>query len=144
MPPILRQFLALSMGLAASGLCFSDESHVCPGKIHLDSASVASEDVPPGFTSLVSRSYIRLTGVSMFDGPPVEGAALMPSSISANDRIIKWTLDGPYEKGKWISCDYAMGLIRIAAQTRDSSLACTATVKKVGLAKTLEAQFLCK
>jgi hypothetical protein len=109
----------------------------------LATGTVEPEDIPAGYKSLVSNSIVRLTGVSMFDGTAEEGAALKPSSFAANGNVITWRLGGVYDHGKWISCDYANGLIRIVKQASDSVASCTATIKKENPQKTLVAQFSC-
>lgn len=144
MPAMLHGCLALVLGLVASGACLADDTYTCPAKVRLSSGKVQAEDVPPSYTSHVSQSFIRLSGVSVFDGPPSEGAALKPTTFTGGGRIIKWTFAGPFEKGKWVSCDYSNGLVRVAVRAEDSTLSCTATVRKFGAPTATEVRVLCK
>jgi len=137
-------FHLLLLLLAARGLCYAGENMICPDKVRLASGSVVSEDVPPGYKSLVSPSIVRLTGVTVFDGPPEDGAVLKPASFSRNGERIKWIFGGTNEKGKWISCDYADGLIRLVKQIGDPTSYCTATIEKTEPHKTLDAKITCK
>ena len=137
-------FLALLLAVDSVDLCFAGEDIVCPDKVRLASGSVAPEDVPAGYKPFVSDTTVGLTGVTVFDGPPEDGAALKPSAESSNGETIKWLFEGSYEKGKWVSCDYANGLIRLVRQIREPTSSCTATVRRKGPYKTIEAKFTCK
>ncbi len=136
--------LALLLMTGVTGLCFGDENTICPDKVRPSSVSVAPEDVPQGYKPFVSNTIVRLTGVTVFDGPPEDGAQLKPSFSSSNGETIKWVFEGSYEKGKWVSCDYANGLIRLVKQIGEPTVSCTATVRKTKPYKTVEAKFTCK
>jgi hypothetical protein len=144
MNSILRVFHALLFALATTGLCFASEELICPDRVHLASGTVVPEDVPPGYKPFVSSSMVRLTGVTVFDGRPEEGAVLKPSSFSPSGESIKWIFDGTNEKEIWIACDYANGLIRLVRQIGESTASCMATVKTTKPQKTLDAKFTCK
>ena len=137
-------FHVLLLWLAVTGLSYAGENLRCPDKVRLASGSVVSEDVPPGYKPLVSNSIVRLTGVTVYDGPPEDGAVLMPSSFSKSGEKIKWILVGTNEKGTWVSCDYSNGLIRLVKQIGEPTTTCTATIKKTEPHKTLDARFTCK
>jgi hypothetical protein len=137
-------FIALLLAAGAGELCFAEENIVCPSKARLASGSVATEDVPPGYKTFVSNTTVGVSGVTVFDGPPEDGAALKPSASSSNGETITWRFEGSYEKGKWVSCDYANGLIRLVRQIGEPTTSCTATVKKTGPYKRIEAKFTCK
>ena len=133
--------LLIAIGVNPS-VCFANDSYNCPSTVRLASASVASEDLPAGYESLVSNSLIRLSGNNLYDGPPKEGAALKPTSSKGN--VTTWVLAGEYPQGVWISCDYAEGLVKTVARTRDLVTSCVATTKKVKPHNTLAVRFDCK
>lgn len=140
---VVRGFHVLLLWLAATGLCFASEDMICPNSVRLASGNIVSEDVPPGYKPFVSSSMLRLTGVTIFEGQPENGAALKPSSVSSNGESIKWNLDGNTE-GIWISCDYANGLIRLVRNIGETNSSCTAIIKKTEPYKIFDAKFICK
>jgi hypothetical protein len=140
----LKLSILIVIGSLSSSSCFSADTYSCPGGVHLASGSVAADEIPSGYESLVSNSIIRLSGVSMYDGPPKEGAALMPSSSSSKGNVITWKFIGAYERGKWVSCDYADGLVRIIARTKDPVTSCVAKMRTVKPQGTLTGYFVCK
>ena len=79
--------------------CFANTSYTCPAKIHLDSASVSAGDIPAGFVSSVSRLFTRITGVSVFDGPPDEVPCLNPHWFQIMAMSSPGTLKVPIQQG---------------------------------------------
>jgi len=124
------------------GLCFASDLYNCPSTVRLTTAAIAPEDLPAGYEPLVSSALIRLSGNNLYDGPPKEGAALKPTSAKGN--VTTWVLPGKYPQGVWISCDYAEGLVKTVARTRDSVATCVATTEKVKPHNTLAVRFVCK
>lgn len=144
MKAIVWWFGVLLVSPAATNSCLAEEKLICPSRVRLASGSVVSEDVPPGYTPFVPGGVARLTGVTVFDGPPEDGAALKPSSISSSGERVKWVFEGTYEKGKWISCDYEKGLITLVRQVAEPASTCAATIKKTKPYNNLEAGFSCR
>lgn len=134
-------FLVLMVAACKS---YSDDVRICPDRIRLTSGIINTEDIPSGYKPLIASSSILLTGANMFDGPPEEGAVLKPFLVSANGAVIKWILDGPYENGKWLSCDYADGLIRLVTKAKDATTTCVATIKASKPHNILTIRFDCK
>jgi len=122
--------------------CSASDTYTCPATVRLASGVVVAEDIPAGSESLVSNSIIRLSGNNLYDGPPSEGAALMPTSTKANTAT--WILADKHPQGVWMSCDYAEGLVKIIKRTADSVTTCVATTKITKPQNTLESTFVCK
>ena len=122
--------------------CSASDTYTCPATVRLASGVVAAEDIPAGAESLISTSIIRLSGNNLYDGPPSEGATLMPTSTKSNTAT--WILAGKYPQGIWMSCDYAEGLVKIIKRTVDSVTTCVATTKIMNPQHTLETRFDCK
>jgi hypothetical protein len=103
-------------------------THTCPAQVRLSQATVAVNPPAPGFTPLVSDLPLPLTGASAFDGPPEEGAVLKPAAEQrgAAGRSTVWRFEGRFEAGKWLSCDYAQGLVRLAVAVDAASTRCEA------------------
>lgn len=140
-----KTLLAFSFAsLALTPTAFAEDSCLCPDKVRLTSAVVAPEDVPPGFTPLVSGSIVRLSGVSVFDGPPEEGAMLKPTSSGLKGRRTLWTLSPASPQGTWISCDYAQGLIRLVKPIGTTPTSVTALIDMTGPTTITRATFTWK
>lgn len=122
--------------------CSANDTFTCPATVRLASGVVIAEDIPVGSESLFSASIIRLSGHSLYDGPPSEGAVLMPTSDTAN--IATWVLMGKHPQGIWMSCDYAEGVVKIIKRAADSARSCLATTKITKPQHTLETHFVCK
>lgn len=144
MKVIIFGFITLLSWIISTTLCLADEELFCPSKVRLISGNVVLEEGPPDYRSFIPNTIIRLTGVTVFDGPPEEGAVLKPSSQSASETRIKWIFEGKYGKGKWFSCDYANGIIKLVKQIREPSANCTAIFVKAQPFNTFEAKLTCK
>jgi hypothetical protein len=140
---------SLRMAIFAAALtgaqaCSATEHIVCPSAIRLDKATVAVDAVPAGFQPMVSKSATGITGVSAYDGPAEEGAALKPTSEGAKDGSAEWHFAGSFPRGKWISCDYAKGLLRLTRRVEDGTSVCSASIRKMPPYGKLEASFSCR
>lgn len=142
----LRRLVALAYIFPAA--CFADVSFVCPESAHLASGVVAADSIPEGFQGEVSKTVVRLSGINMFDGPPEQGAALVPHSETKRKggagEVSVWRFEGEYPDGKYISCDYGRGLFRIFSRVGDSIRSCAATTEYSKLYQTMAASFVCK
>jgi hypothetical protein len=143
---IRLKLLAAMCLVASAGTCFASEAYTCPTKITYASASVAVQNMPPGFESLVPASTVSfLTGSNMFNGHPKEEASLMPNFSSPDGKIDRWDFVGDFSRGKWISCDYERGFVRLVKRVDDSAKSCTATTRTLDkVQKTLEIRYECK
>lgn len=120
------------------------QTYVCPDKIQLPGGGPADAALPGGWTLSVPAAPVRLSGVSAFDGPPEEGAALKPASETASGKAITWKFEGPFEGGKWLACDYGGGVARAVVRVADASVACTARVERRKSPPGLAARFECR
>ena len=140
----LHVFRFLLMSLLVTNGHAGEAVFHCKDKVRLSSGNIDAEDVPLGFKPFVSSMVNRLTGVSIFDGPPEDGGILKPLCVTNKDTRIKWVLEGPYENGIWVSCDYADGLIRLVQRIQEPASVCVATIKKIKPYNTLDAYISCK
>lgn len=144
MKTIFTNSIILISGLGFLGNCLAGERIKCPGSVHLSSGTVDPLDVPTDFRPSISKSIERLSGYSVFDGPPEEGASLKPWSSSAKTNRSKWLFDKSVKYEVWVSCDYADGLIRLVQRVSNPVTACTAISQNVGDPKNLEVRFVCE
>jgi hypothetical protein len=133
----------LWVGLWVSG-CASGSSYVCPDKVHLASASLAASDVPAGFQAAASTGPVRLSGVSVFDGPPEQGAQLVPTQADERDTHLRWRFEGLSGQGVWLACHYADQLLQLTVKVDGQPTECQASVLKQGQPQALHAQFTCR
>lgn len=128
-----RYALVITMALGGASVeTYPSETYVCPPKVQLSSGKISEKFVSPSFTAMVSESPIWLTGASAFDGPPEEGASIKPDrtrKIGKTETSI-WVFHGVLDRGKWVTCDYSDGLVRLAAQVNDRSLKCSAAAER--------------
>jgi hypothetical protein len=134
--------LLLIIGFSLPGYC--DEISVCKTKVSISNGTLAPSNLPAGFQLFVPDTPVFLSGVSVFDGPPAEGALLKPTSISPHGESVVWELSPSSSAGTWISCDYADGLVRLVKKLEQPAADCTATISKTRPPKGIEARFLCK
>ena len=94
---------------------------------------VSEKYISPPFKALVSESPIWLTGVGAFDGPPEEGASLKPDRTNKAGKAESstWVFHGAIERGKWMTCDYADGLVHLAVQVNARSAKCSAVAERL-------------
>ena len=143
MKNIFTNSIVLISGLILLGNCMAGENIKCPAAVHLSSGTVDPVDVPTNFRPFISKSIKRLSGYSVFDGPPEKGAALKPWSSSAKSNRSKLLFEKSVNYEVWVSCDYADGLIRLVQRVSNPVTSCTAISQNVGDPKTLEVRFVC-
>jgi hypothetical protein len=139
---ILKSQCLFLFSLLYVASCSASDTYICPATVRLASGVVVAEDIPAGSESLVSSAIIRLSGNNLYDGPPIEGAVLMPTSTKASTAT--WVLSDKHPQGIWMSCDYAEGLVKLVKRAADSVTSCVATTKITKPQNTLETRFACK
>jgi hypothetical protein len=136
--------LIVSIGAGIVPLSRADETITCPKRAEVSGGTIAGKSAPEGFESFVVPTSVLLSGVTVFDGPPKDGASLKPTTVSAHGASIKWDLQGATDRGTWVSCDYANGLVRLVRKLDQPASVCAATIKKSGSPRMMEASFRCK
>ena len=139
---VIRLITFISV-LGMSSYCWSSEAMICPSTVRIASGSIEPEDVPAGYRPIISNSFERLSGGSVFDGPPEAGGSLKPFSSSEKSHRAKWVFAKEAKYEVWISCDYANGLMRLVRRIPEPVSACTAIFSKTGETKVLEGKFVC-
>ena len=139
--------VTLTFAGGVASVLAASEKHECVARITLTAGSVEVADSARGFAPIVTKTSIALSGVSLFDGPPEEGAMLKPISVTAtasgSGSRIKWDLAGGDARGTWIACDYSDGLIRMVKRLSDAHETCSVATKKSGARTGMEARFIC-
>jgi hypothetical protein len=99
----------------------------CPSSVRLESPRLAQDAAHSNFEGLVADRPIFLDGLSVYDGPPAQGAALKPASSRKKGpaELTTWTLQGPFSSGKWFVCSYGRGLAQLAHKLPDALGTCT-------------------
>ena len=139
-PQAMLAAAALAVGTAHAA--DAQPSHVCPSRVHVASGALAPADIPAGFQATFSDSQVWLTGFSVFEGPPVQGASLVPDS--GRGRTATWKFQAPAPEGFWLSCDYANGLIHLAVRADAKATSCRGTFSTSGDPKLPHAEFSCR
>jgi opacity protein-like surface antigen len=140
---LLKSALAMAvLAVAASQAACAAPSQVCPSRVHVASGALAAADIPAGFQATFSDSQVWLSGFSVFEGPPAQGASLVPDSGRAE--AATWKFSRPAADGYWLSCDYANGLIHLAVRADDKATSCRGSFKTSGDPKLPQAEFSCR
>ncbi|WP_374401768.1 STY0301 family protein [Niveibacterium sp.] len=92
---------ALVAALALHALAAS-AAPTCPATLESQQSLAAA---PEGWSVVPMRQVQRLIGISVFDGPPSEGAELKPESSHGGQRQL-WRFDTAAARGIWIGCRY--------------------------------------
>ncbi|MDA8454942.1 hypothetical protein M4R22_09220 [Acidovorax sp. GBBC 3334] len=121
----------------------------CPATVRLASPRAEATGLPAGTEVVLSQSPLRLTGHNVFDGPPAQGAALMPQSEKPakggkGPSTAVWAFEGDYPQGKFLACDYAEGAVRVVQRVDDAVKRCTSTSSTSKNPATLQTRFACE
>jgi hypothetical protein len=118
----------------------------CPPKVQLQGGTIAEKSVTPPFQPLVTAQVLWLTGANAYDGPPEQGAQLVPNKVSKQGKTetTHWVFEGDFSAGKWLSCDYAQGLARLTLQVAPTSRVCQAIASSNGKPEKLAVLLVCE
>lgn len=147
--PLLNKMLKLALFIGLLFLCsatFAKQEFQCPPKIQLNSATLTgSREVAPYAVS-VSKTPQWLSGINIFDGHPEQEGALKPlhSKQTGNTETSTWNLDASFPDGKWVSCDYSAGAVRLVARIEDTAKLCRAAVNTKHKPNKLEISLSCE
>ena len=132
-----------SLLMVLSQTCMADTVVKCPTRIHLESGQVVLKEVPANFKVGIPQSSFLLFSFGAYDGPPERQASLKPN-YKTNSRASGWKFEGDFPGGKWLSCDYAEGLIQLGFRLDDSIKQCVGIFKHTKNPKLPEAEFRCE
>nr|WP_308937397.1 STY0301 family protein [Duganella vulcania] len=116
--------------LAAAAASAAEHKIECPVQLPQDALQVVHP--PSGWTAFVPTA-LRLSSVTMMNGPPSKMAILKPDEIKQqkNKKKVSWLdlNDGPAPGGKWIACNYGEGNndVILSRQIDDKTSQCTVT-----------------
>ncbi len=138
--------IAYLLGISAASVAYAGGQVACPPSLQVQSLSLANQALPAGFAPVEPVGVVRLSGGNLYDGPPQQEAALKPfrQQTSKQIRSVTWQLQGDYPQGKWFSCDYAQGTLRIARQLDDASTECQMLAKPIAPAGQLSIVLTCQ
>lgn len=124
-----KTFVAIFSALlfSAPTLAAGEQTVVCPERLMQQSAQVNAENIPDGFEFMSRPGRLWLSGLSLYDGHPRDNAVLAPSDESATEPV--WRFEGDYFDGKWLSCDYGMGHVRLYRKLDDAVAECHAALE---------------
>jgi len=123
-----RRFL-VSLALSASAAAWAAAPLQCPGLASLPAPNQAADAA--GWTMHLGSVHAPLTGLSIYDGPPDQGAALKPAIIASNAERIVWRLSAMASPPAWLSCDYAGGLYRMSRPLPADVQRCEAVIRRL-------------
>lgn len=109
---------------------FASQKIVCPQLVHLENIKLTDDFDSAVFRPAIAPAPLRLTGFNVFDGPPEEGGALKPTTSRRQGKsdFLSWTFTSANRVENWVACDYAGGLIRLAAKVNNTARTCSSLV----------------
>jgi hypothetical protein len=125
----------VSLALGASGAIFlalaaapASADVSCPLKIEVAQTLTAPA---AGWTEGLERLPTELSGLTVFDGPPEELAALVPDGGDEDDKTTTefWTL-AANPRGYWITCHYSSTTVTLTRRLPDSATRCEVVREK--------------
>ncbi|WP_338846681.1 STY0301 family protein [Massilia sp. W12] len=134
-----RFFCALSSALCLSAPALA-QTLQCPPTVQTKAGSLQLQQTPAGFAPYFEGGQLPLSGASIFDGPPEQGAQLQPAGGKG---VLRWSLSDA-QAGVWLSCDYAQGLFRLVQKLPHTPRSCSAKLYKEGKSPLLQAVFSCE
>jgi hypothetical protein len=135
--------IILSTGIFPLNAGASDQTINCPARIPASSFQFAN--APEGWTPFVP-SPLELTSAGFMQASPEKKAYLKPfTTINNNKRVIAvWKFEGDYPQGKWLTCNYAEGVVSISKEIARSTSECTITYEKKKKNQADYIQIICK
>lgn len=117
-----------------------------PSHVRLGSVTLKPTEATEGFSSSTTHTAQRLTGFSLFEGPPEQEGSLKPTRTtqSASGEVAYWTFDASAQDGIWMTCDYAEGVVRLATRVSPLASSCEAVAQRRTNPKRLEVRFQCR
>lgn len=101
----------------------------CPPAVLLDQAQIKGYFDSAKFAGVVTSDIpMLLSGASIFDGPPADGSTILPTDsapLGDHTRTV-WEFSTKFAAGKWLTCDYEKGLVRLALTAADAARDCVA------------------
>ena len=134
----------LIVWLGAVSYCAASDLSICPATIRLSSGAIMPEDIPDGYQQFISKTIVRLSGASVFDGPPEKTGILIPTTYSSSGNYAKWIFEKEGNYSISVSCDYAGGLVRLLKKIESPVSSCSMTSRKIEPTKVLGIKFSCE
>lgn len=141
---MLQPIVFAGLVLASLSASAQDTRLICPERVRLDSGTVAAADLPASASALVTSAPQWLSSVSVFNGPPAEGAELMPANAGKNDSKIVWRIEAPSAQDIWLACNYGSQVARVVMKAGGTPAQCEAQMTRGGSPRVLRATLSCK
>ena len=121
LPPVLSPLVAV---ICMAGIAIAGELQ-CPATISVDQKAT---DVPAGWTSSNNGFKNELAMVTIYDGPPDQGASLVydDQKTVGNSIIQTWNLAGN-SHGSWITCGYSYTSAQLSQKIPADATRCVVT-----------------
>jgi hypothetical protein len=139
-----RTFLILISLFAWLPIHASADTFSCPQYVTASSANVV--EVPTPWKVYSQSNKLKVVSAGFSDGQPFDMAYLKPyrTHQKGNLTIVRWKFEGPYPKGKWLSCDYEGGLFSLARELPNNLSECVVTYEKTKAGNTQPSSITCK
>lgn len=117
----MRALVLLAIALLGGKLMAAPD---CPASIN---SQETLPQVPEAWSLSPQNGPQRLRAISLFDGPPHEGAALRPEE-SAGGRRQVWRFDATSGRGIWLACIYEGSRLMLSQRIEPTPRVCEAII----------------
>ena len=121
----------------------ADQNIECPAAISATSIKVTN--IVDGWTPIVPSS-LALTAAGFMQASPEKMAHLKPFSTREDKKraYLTWKFEGDFPQGKWLTCDYAGGVVSISKEMARSTTECAVIYEKTNKDKPNFIRITCK
>lgn len=126
---IVSSAIRLVVGVVATAtLAFAQTGlAACPEKLPPVAQSLTA--TPAGWAATVNATPLWLSGITLFDGPVEEQAALVPRVERSQSGVLenRWSFPANNDRALWLRCEYANTTVTLSRSLGTEFRECTAT-----------------
>jgi|GEM_PF-688446 len=125
---LVSSAIRLIVGVVATAtLAFAQTGLACPEKLPPVAQSLTA--TPAGWAATVNATPLWLSGITLFDGPVEEKAALVPRVERSQSGVLenRWNFPATNDRALWLRCEYANTTVTLSRSLGTEFRECTAT-----------------
>ena len=134
---------ALCAAMFISQSFAADQNIACPAEISATSIKIVNP--LDGWTPMIP-SALTLSAVGFMQASPEKMAHLKPFSLHEDKKRVHltWKFEGDFPQGKWLTCDYAGGVVSISKEVARNTTECAVVYEKKNKDKPDYIRIACK
>jgi hypothetical protein len=127
----MHSFLISAFLLMHSHVRAAETLYECPREIHTEQSAVKVK-IPEGWQAKRNYNFepqLR-THLLVYDGPPEDGASLVPDIEDSDPVKTVWTFNKKKERSIWLGCEYVGTRIVLAKELPTNVTSCRLLLEK--------------